>query len=297
MKVLVIGLSGAEPELLFGDERLENVRRLMEFGCYGRLEGVASSEPALVWWCWASSRDPDSLRVSTAGFKDPMTVQPVAIWNQVEKQGKRVLVVGMPPDFSYPREVKEELAAILQDEATGEPGADTSLNASLQHKVLAQSGRQFDLIRRLMQAGGWDYLQFIDAGLERLQQATLSSAGEIDQQLIRDYYLYLDEQVGMMLEFVDEETIVSVVAAHGPDVAEGCFVLAGANNPLQGELEGTHLLDIAPTLLELAGYDVPTSMQGRSLVAGHVPGAEADTGLSDEEEEILRERLSGLGYV
>ena len=35
-----------------------------------------------------------------------------------------------------------------------------------------------------------------------------------------------------------------------------------------GEVEGRHLLDIAPTLLELGGYDVPASMQGRSLVAG-----------------------------
>ena len=30
MKILVLGLEGATPELLFGDERLSNVRRLME---------------------------------------------------------------------------------------------------------------------------------------------------------------------------------------------------------------------------------------------------------------------------
>ena len=40
MKILVIGLDGAVPELLFNDERLTNVRRLMEGGCYGRLESV-----------------------------------------------------------------------------------------------------------------------------------------------------------------------------------------------------------------------------------------------------------------
>ena len=58
----------------------------------------------------------------------------------------------------------------------------------------------------------------------------------------------------------------------GPDdcnhAQHGAFILASSNNPLQGEIEGAHLLDIAPTLLELGGYDVPPSMQGRSLVAG-----------------------------
>jgi predicted AlkP superfamily phosphohydrolase/phosphomutase len=48
----------------------------------------------------------------------------------------------------------------------------------------------------------------------------------------------------------------------------GMFVLAAPNCPLQGEYEGASLLDIAPTLLDLAGYEIPSSMQGRSLVAG-----------------------------
>src|SRR5436309_10689141 len=40
MKILVVGLDCAAPELLFGDERLANFRRLMENGCYGKLESV-----------------------------------------------------------------------------------------------------------------------------------------------------------------------------------------------------------------------------------------------------------------
>ena len=40
MKTLVIGLDCAAPELLLCDERLTNLRRLMEIGCYGLLESV-----------------------------------------------------------------------------------------------------------------------------------------------------------------------------------------------------------------------------------------------------------------
>ena len=58
----------------------------------------------------------------------------------------------------------------------------------------------------------------------------------------------------------------------GPDDCNhaqfGSFILAASNSPLQGEIAGAHLLDIAPTLMDLAGYEIPPSMQGRSLVAG-----------------------------
>ena len=44
MKLFVIGLDCAAPALLFGDERLTNIRRLMDAGCYGRLESVIPPE-------------------------------------------------------------------------------------------------------------------------------------------------------------------------------------------------------------------------------------------------------------
>jgi predicted AlkP superfamily phosphohydrolase/phosphomutase len=57
----------------------------------------------------------------------------------------------------------------------------------------------------------------------------------------------------------------------GPDDCNhaqfGSFLLASPNLPVRGEVEGMRLLDIAPTLLDLAGHAVPESMQGSSLLA------------------------------
>ena len=57
----------------------------------------------------------------------------------------------------------------------------------------------------------------------------------------------------------------------GPDDCNhaqfGSFLLAAPNLPLRGEVEGMRLLDIAPTLLDLAGHPIPESMQGSSLAA------------------------------
>jgi predicted AlkP superfamily phosphohydrolase/phosphomutase len=87
----------------------------------------------------------------------------------------------------------------------------------------------------------------------------------------------------------------------GPDDCNhaqfGAFVLASSNNPLQGKVEGVRLLDLAPTLLELADYDIPGSMQGLSLVQGKPVSMPENTGLSAEGEEAVKRRLSGLGYI
>jgi hypothetical protein len=45
----------------------------------------------------------------------------------------------------------------------------------------------------------------------------------------------------------------------------------------------------------LGGYDIPASFQGKSLLAGKEL---LDTKtLPEDEEAIIRERLSGLGYI
>ncbi len=68
MKILVIGLDCAAPELLFGDERLENIRRLMDAGCHGRLESIVPPITVPAWMCMATSQDPGSLGVY--GFRN-----------------------------------------------------------------------------------------------------------------------------------------------------------------------------------------------------------------------------------
>src|SRR5439155_7263478 len=100
----------------------------------------------------------------------------------------------------------------------------------------------------------------------------------------------------------------------GPDDCNhaqfGAFILAAPNAALHGELTGVRLLDLALTLLELAGSEVASSMQGRSLAGGGTErrkdgktesgsggGGSGEGALTPEGERIIRERLSGLGYI
>jgi predicted AlkP superfamily phosphohydrolase/phosphomutase len=83
------------------------------------------------------------------------------------------------------------------------------------------------------------------------------------------------------------------------------------------KLKDAHIVDLAPTMLQLMGEPVPQDMDGRVLTQvllseyGEAPRAEglASTGdlpplpttaedfLSDEDEALIKERLRGLGYV
>jgi len=460
MKILVIGLEGAAPELLFGDERLINLRRLMEGGCYGKLESVIPPTAIPAWLCMATGQDPGSLglygsrnRVNRSykseHYRDMQSTLEIPLWTQLGRQGKRSVLVGVPAPADARWENTERVGE-YPVEGKDFPASDRD---QLKDEIYAASRKHFETIRRHLRDPGWDYFQCVESGPDRLQQRfwqfhdpvhTLYQSGNRYEDVIREYYLYLDDEIGKLLELLDEDTAILVISEHGaqrldgqfcinewllkeglfvlneypekitpfcnlnvnwektrawsegeycasiffnvkgrepngtmepvdfeavrdeiksrfetlmdeegkspgtrvfkpeeiykavkgvaPDlilqVGEdswrtdngvgyhsvcfraksgwedrcsptnlGCFILAVDNNPLQGEIEDAHLLDISPTLLELGGYEIPRSMQGKSLMGGKKLEEATDSDSSGDEKETIRQRLKGLGYI
>jgi predicted AlkP superfamily phosphohydrolase/phosphomutase len=487
MKTLVIGLDGATPELLFGDERLANFRALMEAGCYGRLESIIPPITVPAWMCMAASQDPGSLGVygfrnrtdhsyQGLGIVNSKAIQELTIWDQVAREGKRANIIGVPPaypprkvngicvgcfltpdtntdQYTHPPAVKARIAELVGEYPVDVKGFRTERKDWLKEEIYAMSRKHFAVVRNLLRHSEWDYFQFVEIGLDRLQhgfwkyhdpQHARHEPGHPHQEAIRDYYRYLDEEAGRLLELLDDETMVLVVSDHGaqrldggfcvnewlvregllalneypqqitpfsrlsvnwgktkvwseggyyarvffnvkgrepqgaidpadyekfrdeikarleatqdaqgrslgtlvfrpeevyrmvrnvaPDLIVhfgglywrsiggvgypaihlqendtgpddcnhaqfGSFILAAPRQALHGEVTGARLLDIAPTLLELGGYDVPGTMQGRALTAEGKAVQAAGHGYAADEEAIIRERLRGLGYI
>jgi predicted AlkP superfamily phosphohydrolase/phosphomutase len=486
MKTLVIGLDGAAPELLFGDERLENVRRLMEAGRFGRLESIIPPITVPAWMCMATGQDPGSLGVygfrnrldrsyDALGIVNARSVDALAVWDQVAREGKRSIIIGVPPgypprkvngvsvgcfltpdssrdDYTHPASARREIEALVGTYPVDVKGFRTPDKDWLRGQLWAMTRAHFKVVRHFLRNHPWDYFQFVEIGLDRVQHGfwrhhdprhVLHEPDSPYAETIRDYYSLLDEELGTVLELLTDDTTVLVVSDHGaqrldggfcvnewlvregllvlnsypaqvtpfgkldvdwdrtrvwseggyyarvflnvkgreprgtidpgdyerfrdevkarlegttdaegsplgtqvfkpeevyrdvrnvaPDLIVhfgglhwrsiggvgyptthvlendtgpddcnhsqfGAFLLAGPNVPPAGPVEGAHLLDIAPTLLELGGYDVPPSMRGRSSI----PGATAVTAedvYSPAQEELVRERLSGLGYI
>lgn len=485
MKICILGLDCAAPEVIFGDERLVNIRRLMDVGVYGRLQSVIPPITVPAWMCMSTSQDPGSLGIygfrnridhsyDKLGFANSASIKAPAMWDQLAREGKKSILVGVPPnypprrvngisigcfltpdtlknDFTYPPEIKAKLTELVGEYPVDVKNFRTDHKDWLKEEIFRMSKKQWQVVRWLLTEQEWEYFHFVDIGLDRMHHGFWNYfdkthvqyvAGNPYENAIPEYYLWLDEQIGSVLELLDNETIVLLVSDHGaqrldggfainewliqqglltlnehpksltpfeklsvnwgktkvwseggyyariffnvqgrepqgtipaseyesfqdemkerlealtddegqplnslvfkpkevyrhvrniapdlivhfgglywrsigtvghgrvhvqendtgPDACNhaqyGMFVLASPNCPLNGEYEGAHLLDIAPTLLDLAGYEIPETMQGRSLVTGmEKKSASID---HDGDEKKIHDRLAGLGYV
>ena len=238
MKTLVIGLDGASPELLLEDERLLNLRRLMEVGSYGRLESVIPPTSVPAWMCLATGQDPGSLglygcrnRSDRAG-SGPMMVNSrpiaeVAIWDQVARGGGRSVLIGVPP--VYPPPQSGNVHAI---DLPPRPCASDADRMSLRDEIVATTRKHFAEVRHLLQHEDWSYMQLVETGLDRMQRAfgtghdpahLLHEPESPDRDVIREYYRLLDGELGSLLELLSEETMVLVVSTHGDQKCNGGF--------------------------------------------------------------------------
>lgn len=97
---------------------------------------------------------------------------------------------------------------------------------------------------------------------------------------------------------------------------EGCFLACGAGIAQRDAIE-TSIINVVPTILAYMGYPIPTDMDGRFIEeaftdewkASHevsYSGDASETGkgwghgkdvYDDDDEEVLVERLRGLGYI
>src|SRR3989442_3819196 len=111
MKICILGLDCEAPEVIFGDERLVNIRRLMDTGVYGRLESVNPPITVPAWMCMATSQDPGSLGVygfrnrsdySYGGFRffDSSSFFETALWGCFWRGGEKAIVVWGAPRHS-----------------------------------------------------------------------------------------------------------------------------------------------------------------------------------------------------
>jgi len=106
------------------------------------------------------------------------------------------------------------------------------------------------------------------------------------------------------------EPIVGMTGHHRPD---GLAMLAGDGIKAGADLEGTSITDLAPTILYFLGIPIPSDMDGRVLTEAFTPEFQSAVSVeytdehsdrptgedqySVEDEEEIKERLRGLGYV
>ncbi len=265
MKICVLGLDSAVPDIIFGDERLVNLRRLMDLGIYGRLDGIVPPGPIPAAMCMSTSQDPGSLGIYGPGnradhsYGKPVPVnsnstEAVTIWDQLEREGKKSILVGVPPnspprrvnglsigwsstpdyDFTWPAEFKGKIQDLIGEYPGEVENLEIKDYALHKREIFDMSGKQWSVARWLLTGQEWDYFQFVDSGLDRIQrrfwkyfdpQHVEFKDGNPYQDVIPEYYLWLDEQIGSVLELLDDDTLLLAVSDHGTQRLDGGFAI------------------------------------------------------------------------
>src|SRR4030095_15026232 len=100
----------------------------------------------------------------------------------------------------------------------------------LKEEIYTMSRKHFAVVRHFLQDSQWDFFQFVEIGLDRIQHGfwkfhdphhVLHQPGSPYADVIRDYYVYLDHEIGTLLELLDDETAILVVSDHGAQRLDG----------------------------------------------------------------------------
>src|ERR1700752_3960077 len=268
MKICVLGLDCAAPEVIFGDERLADIRRLMDLGVYGGLESVVPPITVPAWMCLSTSQDPGSLGVygfrnrvdhsyEKLGFANSASIKALAMWDQLAREGKRSIIVGVPPnypprringisigcfltpdttknDFTHPAPLKLKITELVGEYPVDVKNFRTDRKDWLRDEIFRMSRKQWEVVHWLLREQEWDYFHYVDIGLDRVhhgfwnyfdKQHVQYEPGSHYENVIPDYYLWLDEQIGQVMESLDEETILLLVSDHGARRLDGGFAV------------------------------------------------------------------------
>ena len=136
-----------------------------------------------------------------------------------------------PRTFTYPPELSERVNAW----AGGEYVVDvkqfrTEDKDFLLAQIYDMTRQHFTVVREMLAHQTWDFFMFVEMGPDRIHHGFWKfhdpshlryAAGNSYEHAIRDYYRYLDDEIGEVLRMLDDQTIVLVVSDHGARKMEG----------------------------------------------------------------------------
>ena len=172
----------------------------------------------------------DGLSIATS-----LSVKEPTVWDKLGEKGMRSLLIGVPPGFpppkafpgwrvacfltppsaerfAFPQELETEIA-----EELGGPGnyifdvpkfREQDLDFALD-QIFKMTERRFAVARRLVKNKPWDYFMMVEMGTDRLHHIywkyvdpthPLYVPGNPFESSFKDYYRFLDDQVGSLLD-------------------------------------------------------------------------------------------------
>jgi predicted AlkP superfamily phosphohydrolase/phosphomutase len=177
-----------------------------------------------------------------------LAVKEPQVWDVLGQTGRKSLLIGVPPgypprplegwrvscfltppsanEFTHPADLGPEIAGILGGEEYifdisnyREKGKEFVLD-----QVFKMTERRFRVATSLVKSKPWDYFMMVEMAADRLHHVFWDDfdplhpkyrAGNPFETSFHDYYRFLDQQVGRLLEALPDDCITILMSDHG----------------------------------------------------------------------------------
>lgn len=189
-------------------------------------------------------------------FANNRSVKEDRAWDILSRQGKKVIVLGVPQTYppnpvnglmvssfltpsiespyTYPKDLKQEIADVVGEYILDCRNFRTDDKDDILKQIYDMTETRFKLVNHFLENKPWDFFMFVEMGTDRIHHAfwkytdpghRLYEAGNKYENVMLDYYKYVDRGIGEMLAKLDDETAVILVSDHGARAMMGgvCF--------------------------------------------------------------------------
>ncbi len=192
----------------------------------------------------------DKMSIATSS-----AVRAPRVWDILGRAGKQVIVVGVPQTYppkpvnghlitsfltppnakyTYPDSLADEVESLVGEYLVDVPQFRTENKDYLLEQIYDMTEKRFTVLKHLMRTKPWDFFMFVEMGVDRIHHGFWKYhdpthpkyvPGNPYENAIKDYYRYIDREIGEMVDGLDDDTVVMVISDHGAKAMDGgiCF--------------------------------------------------------------------------
>lgn len=179
-------------------------------------------------------------------FANSMAVKEPTVWDLLSAAGRSSILIGVPQTYppkplngwlvadfltpskknlwTYPANLQEEVEKVTGGYIIDVKDFRTPDKEYLLEQVFLMTEKRFKLACHLATTKRWDFFMLVEMGPDRLQHGfwryfdpthRLFTSNNKYQQVLADYYQFLDAKVGQLLAVLPKDTLVLIVSDHG----------------------------------------------------------------------------------
>jgi ATP sulfurylase len=203
--------------------------------------GKSSGDHGLFEYVYKVNNDPNELRVISSD-----NIKHETFWQTLSKQGKKSIIFGVPitwpikpfngvmvtgfmtpgtdKEYTYPPELKQELNEMLGKEYQIDVDGYRKLSKQdLVRRVYEMTDIHFKSIKYLIQNKEWDLFFGVLIGSDRMNHNFWRFFDKLHRRYepnefkdtLREYYMYIDRNLGEILSLLDKDTKIIICSDHG----------------------------------------------------------------------------------